>query len=85
MLFALLALFGDVGCSVGPWLCGIVSDAAAKLPVLEQLSLSTGMGMEQLALKVGLLVIAIFPIAAAVVIRILDKEGRKNCLYQNRN
>ena len=30
-LFAMLALGGDIGCSVGPWLTGIVSDTVLKV------------------------------------------------------
>lgn len=78
MLFALLALFGDLGCSVGPWLTGIISDIAANSPVITGLSESTGMGMEQLTLKSGLLVITLFPLVAAAVIRLLDRENIGN-------
>ncbi len=76
-LFALLALFGDLGCSVGPWLTGIVSDRVTDMPVIARLSETLGMGTDQLALKAGLLVIAVFPIGAAAVIRLLDRESMK--------
>ncbi len=73
-LFALLALFGDLGCSVGPWLTGVVSDTVSDMPVIKSLSESLGMGNDQLALKAGLLVIAVFPIAAAAVIRLSERK-----------
>lgn len=75
-LFALLALFGDLGCSVGPWLTGVVSENVEKMPALEGFAASVGMSEEQLALKAGLLVIALFPLGAAFVIRAL--AGKKN-------
>lgn len=77
MLFALLALFGDLGCSVGPWLTGIVTDAVAEASLLQSISSATGMGTEQLALKAGLLLIAIFPIVSVPIIRSLGRENNK--------
>ncbi len=71
-LFALLALFGDLGCSVGPWLTGVVSNAVSGTSFIDSLSLSTGMSTDQLALKAGLLLIAIFPIISVPVIRVLS-------------
>lgn len=49
-MFAMLAMFGDLGCSSGPWVAGIVSDLAEN----------TSIGMEPL--KCGLLVCIFFPI-----------------------
>lgn len=72
-LFAFLALFGDLGCSVGPWLTGVVSDAVADMPTAVSLAESLGMGTDQLALKAGLLLIAVFPIMAAIVIHLIDR------------
>ena len=49
-MFAMLAMFGDLGCSLGPWIAGLVSDMAkrADLPMNP--------------LKVGLLVSIVFPV-----------------------
>ena len=63
-MFGVLAIFGDIGGSVGPWLAGAVSDAlqanaglAAKLQELTRLEPS------QIGLKAGLLVGIAFPLA----------------------
>lgn len=77
-LFALLALFGDLGCSVGPWLTGIVSDAVTELPLIDSLSTALGAGTDQIALKIGLLIISVFPLCAAFVIRALDRKNQNN-------
>lgn len=74
-LFALLALFGDLGCSVGPWLTGVISEVTAELPSFIGFSEDLGVDTEQLALKAGLLVIALFPLAAAFVVRSLGKNN----------
>ncbi len=75
-LFALLALFGDLGCSVGPWITGVVSDAIGRSPVFDELSHSLNMSTEQLALKAGLLLISVFPVISVPVIRILSRDKK---------
>ena len=77
-LFALLALFGDLGCSVGPWLTGVVSETVTRVSVFENIAQATGISEEQISLKAGLLVIALFPLAAAFVIRNLANENKRN-------
>ena len=58
-MFGTLAILGDVGCSVGPALMGVVSTAVAQNPqVLAQSSVQS----EQLSLKVGMLFCVIFPL-----------------------
>lgn len=73
-LFAFLALFGDLGCSVGPWLTGVLSDAVTESVIIQKMSETFGAEPEQLALKTGLLAIAVFPIAAAAAIRLINKN-----------
>ncbi len=50
-MFALLAMFGDLGCSLGPWLTGVMSDAAQS---------SAAITMD--SLKFGVLVGTVFPL-----------------------
>lgn len=59
-LFALLAIFGDVGCSVGPWLAGIVSESL-DVSALSAFSVFSGLAPEQIALKCGILAAIVFP------------------------
>ncbi len=61
-MFAMLALFGDLGCSLGPWLTGIISDAISHAPQAAAWAESLGMGLDQLGLKAGLAIGAIFPL-----------------------
>ena len=61
-LFAILAVMGDLGCSVGPWLAGAVSDAAQGVPALTEFAAQSGLTLEQLGLKSGLLLGVIFPV-----------------------
>ena len=75
-MFGLLAISGDIGCSVGPWLTGVVSDAVQSsawgASLMAQLSLSA----EQLGLKAGLLVAAVFPVLLLVCALIRARQNR---------
>ena len=61
MLFALLALGGDLGCAAGPGLVGIISDASAALGELG-------------ALKTGLAVAIAFPLVMTVCLFLSRKR-----------
>ena len=61
-MFAILAVMGDLGCSVGPWLAGLVSDGAQAVPQLTQFAAQAGLTAEQLGLKAGLLLGTVFPV-----------------------
>lgn len=55
-LFGMLALAGDLGCSLGPWLTGAVSDAAQRLPFLQEAMQGSGLMPDQWGLRAGLAV-----------------------------
>lgn len=65
-LFAALAFFGDLGASVGPWLTGIISDAVSAIPHAAETAAGLGLSPDQLGLKAGILVGAIFPLLLLV-------------------
>ena len=46
----------------GPWLAGAVSDAAQGVPALTEFAAQSGLTLEQLGLKSGLLLGVIFPV-----------------------
>lgn len=74
-MFGILALFGDVGASLGPWLAGLVSDLAQTSPMLLDLGRDHALNSEQMGLKVGLFTAMVFPIILFVGINLLKKEG----------
>ena len=63
MMFALLALAGDVGCSAGASIVGYVSDA---------------IGGTETAIKIGLLTIAVFPLVMVILIGKLKRYVNAN-------
>jgi len=73
-MFALLAMCGDIGCSVGPWLTGIISDAVLKNGSLLAWGASIGLEAEELCLKAGLGVAIIFPLLMLVMLLIGGRQ-----------
>ena len=63
-IYAMMAAGGDLGASVSPQLIGIVTDAVAASPFTSALALDTGLSPEQLGMKAGMMVAALFPLAA---------------------
>ena len=77
-MFGVLAIFGDIGCSVGPWLTGIVSDSAQKLPQLTALTEKYSLSIEQIGLKAGILIGIIFPVTMLLGLISLKNKNTKN-------
>lgn len=65
-MFAMLALGGDIGCSVGPFLTGIVSDAVTRSEGAVMSAEKLGITVEQLSLNAGILSGIIFPICLLI-------------------
>ena len=80
-MFAILALGGDIGCSLGPWVTGSVSDLVMSLsdtmPLISRLSEMTGLEGEQFALRCGFLAASVFPLVMIVGVVLLSVSGNK--------
>ncbi len=68
-LFCCLALAGDAGCSLGPWLTGFVSDAVQPY--------CTSGDPVQFGLRMGLISAAIFPVLMIVFLLLFTKEKKE--------
>lgn len=64
VMFALMAAGGDLGASVGPELVGIITDTVAGNPRMLSWAAELGMSGEQLGMKCGLLIGAVFSLIA---------------------
>lgn len=76
-MFGMLAIFGDLGGSLGPWLSGVISDASQHLTVVEQWAASTGEVLSQAGLKCGILAGTLFPLLLLIglmMFRVRKKE-----------
>lgn len=63
-IYAMMAAGGDLGASVGPQLVGVMTDVASANPTVAQLAANMGVMPEQIGMKLGMLVGALFPLAA---------------------
>ncbi len=73
LMFGLLALGGDIGCSVGPWVTGAVSDLTIEL---NQGTMELSILKNQ-AIKTGLLAAIVFPCAMTILLLIMRKMKTK--------
>ena len=80
--YALMAAGGDLGASLAPQLLGIVVDKVAASRIGYELSVKLGLATEQIGLKAGMLVTAIFPILGTVlllfIIRYFKNQKKKS-------
>ena len=74
-VYALLAAGGDLGGSLAPQLVGGITDAVAGSPLIS--SLGTSLSPEQVGLKAGMLVAALFPLMGVMVVVILKRVVRR--------
>lgn len=65
-MFGTMAVFGDIGCSLGPWITGMVSGAV--------ISSSEAANAESAGLKAGLLAAVIFPLIMLVLLPYFIKK-----------
>ena len=86
--YALMAASGDLGASIAPQLLGIVTDTVAASSLGARLATSLSLTAEQIGLKAGMLVTAIFPLLGAIVVIIamkyFKKETTKTALLTNK-
>lgn len=73
-MFGILAIFGDLGASVGPWIAGFVSDLSQSSALVQNLGLARGLSLEQASLRVGLLVGILFPVLMFFGVRAMGKR-----------
>lgn len=72
-----MAAGGDLGASVGPQLVGLITDIAMKSETFISLSQTMSMPIEQLSMKLGLLVASLFPIIGIYIFGTILKEKKK--------
>lgn len=73
-MFGILALMGDLGCSIGPWLAGFVSDLTQKSNNILEISAIKGLSPEQFGLKSGILIAIIFPLIMFIGVLLLKND-----------
>lgn len=75
--YALMAAGGDLGASIAPQLMGIVVDSVAASSLAAELGASLSLSPEQIGMKAGMLVSALFPIIGVVIVLIIMRYFKK--------
>lgn len=75
--FALMASGGDFGASLSPQLLGIVVDKVSATSFATDLGRTLNITAEQVGLKIGMLVTAIFPILGIIVVLVIRRFFKK--------
>ncbi len=75
-MFGLLAIFGDLGCSVGPWLAGLISDYSQKSAKLVELGAVYGLDAQQVGLKTGIFAATVFPLLMIVALSLFKNKNK---------
>ncbi len=75
--YALMAASGDLGASVAPQLLGIVVDKVAVSEFASEMGMKLSLTTEQIGLKAGMLVIAVFPVIGTAIIIFAMKYFKK--------
>ena len=78
VMYALMAAGGDLGASVGPELVGVITDTVSASSAAVAVADKIGVTVEQLGMKCGLLIGAVFALIAIPIYVLLLKSARKS-------
>ena len=77
-IFAMMAAGGDMGAAIGPQLLGVVTDATIANSALSGFATQLSLTTEQLAMKIGILSGAIFPLFAIPFMWAVTRKQKTN-------
>lgn len=75
--YALMAAGGDLGSSIAPQMMGIIVDKVSASGFARVLSDSIGLSTEQIGMKSGVIISAVFPIIGSIVLLITIRYFKK--------
>ncbi|MBO5700982.1 MAG: MFS transporter [Clostridia bacterium] len=76
--YALMASGGDLGASIAPQLMGIVVDKVTASSFAADLAIKTGLATEQIGMKAGMILTAVFPLIGIAVLAVTVRYFKKN-------
>jgi fucose permease len=77
LMFGILAVCGDLGCSFGPWLAGRISDYVQSTGRTLQIWMNSTLDYEQMGLRSGLLAATLFPILMAFSLLVFRRRRQR--------
>ncbi len=78
LMFGMLAICGDLGCSFGPWLAGRISDYVQKTGNTLALWTNKGLDPEQLGLRTGILTSVLFPLVMGISLIFFHRSRKQS-------
>ena len=75
-MFGILAIFGDLGCSVGPWIAGLISDYSQKSAKLVEFGAFYGLDAQQVGLKTGIFAATVFPLVMIIGLSLFKNKNK---------
>ena len=75
-IFAMMAAGGDLGAAIGPQLLGLVTDKSMLSANVAELASQLSLTVEQLSMKIGILIGAIFPLLAIPFMIAITKKQK---------
>ena len=81
-MFAILAMSGDLGCALGPWFTGIVSDYAENNSLSITNILYPALEPQQTSIKLGVLAGVIFPLVTVISLLVLKHKKKRGKNYE---
>jgi fucose permease len=75
LMFGILAICGDLGCSFGPWMAGRISDYVKQTGQTLSLWMNSALDYEQMGLRSGLLAASVFPVLMAFSLLVFRRRG----------
>lgn len=77
-IFSLMAIFGDLGCALGPWFLGLISDLSDITGISKGYADFMGISSNKPGMQLGFLFTAIFPLVMFIVllVRIISKNKK---------
>ena len=76
-IFAMMASGGDLGAAIGPQISGVVTDLVIASPTLNSIAQSLSLSPETLGMKAGILIGALFSLAAIPFMILIGRKREK--------
>lgn len=76
-MYGILALFGDLGCAIGSWACGMISELSLNFESVLALSEKLMISPEQMGLKIGIVSTALFPLVMIILLLFTEFRHKK--------
>jgi len=76
LMFGVLAVCGDLGCSFGPWLAGKISNNVQKTGQSLTIWRNSSLDLEQIGLRSGLLIAIVFPLLMGLSLLVFKSKKK---------